>query len=349
MNPQLPTINIRFVFNNTNWATRQQKINNVIAFFSTDFIVGIHITNTNFTNIPYITVGEIGGINNTLGTTQTVDRTWYDKNITSLYPDADQIVFHVDAENIPANHTCIGIMQGVINSVVQICIFGINENDDAYVAGVNQGNSWELFVEHEIAHGLCLLQNVPDNVHTYFYSGQPKLELADLSKGTLTTMQHIVMVLKQIMLELTTEINQTKIMQSTTSNSGQVSPMTVQFKPKVVTWAQGIQKWEGAKASLNNPGNLKYSTLTASWGGKPGDTALDGGSICQFATFDVGFIALCNFLTLGAEDELKAFHQSRTLELFSKVYAGNPPQTYIDGVAAALEVSIDTDVATFLA
>lgn len=118
--------------------------------------------------------------------------------------------------------------------------------------------------------------------------------------------------------------------------------------PKIVEWANAIAKWEGAKPVLNNPGNLKYSTLTASWGGRVANSALDGGSFCQFATYEIGFQALCNFLTLGAEDELKAFHQARTLEAFTKIYAGNPPQGYIDGIAHILGVPTSIDISTFL-
>lgn len=122
-------------------------------------------------------------------------------------------------------------------------------------------------------------------------------------------------------------------------------PMTY---PKIKAWADAIAKFEGADASLNNPGDLKLSTLTASWGGTRGFQAADGGWIAKFATEEQGMTALYDFLVLGAEDELLAFHGSRTLYEFMRVYAGNPSQQYIQGIAGELKVPPATDVSTFL-
>lgn len=113
-------------------------------------------------------------------------------------------------------------------------------------------------------------------------------------------------------------------------------------------WATAIEHWENAPATSNNPGNLKYSSLTAQWGATKGRRATDGGSFCQFASYDQGFNALCQFLTLGAKDQLAAFHSARTLGEFTKVYAGNPSQGYINGIATALGVSLNTLVSSFL-
>lgn len=118
--------------------------------------------------------------------------------------------------------------------------------------------------------------------------------------------------------------------------------------PTIEKWANAIAKWEGAKPFLNNPGNMGYSSLTASWGAVKGPPKSDGGYFCQFPTYAKGFTALCNFLTLGAQDQLIAYHQARTLEAFSKVYGGNPPQGYIDGIAHELSVLTSVDIATFL-
>lgn len=120
------------------------------------------------------------------------------------------------------------------------------------------------------------------------------------------------------------------------------------FPSKITAWANAIKVAEGNAPYLNNPGSLKVSTLTQSWGAQNGVQASDGGWIAKFATYQLGFTALCNFLKLGAENELLAFHQARTLEAFTKVYAGNPPQGYIDTIAKQLNCSLDVDVSTFL-
>jgi hypothetical protein len=61
-------------------------------------------------------------------------------------------------------------------------------------------------------------------------------------------------------------------------------------------------------------------------------------------------IALCNFLILGCEDELIAFHgpTARPLQGFTDVHAGNPPQGYTDRIVETLGVSADTQISTFL-
>ena len=122
--------------------------------------------------------------------------------------------------------------------------------------------------------------------------------------------------------------------------------------PNIIDWANAVKQEEGwtlgSPSYINqNPGNLGYTTLTASWGGVQSGAKTDGGHFCKFPDYDTGFKALCNFLTLGAEDELKAFHNARTLGAFSSVY-GNTGPGYGEGIAKTLGVSVDTPVSTFL-
>lgn len=115
---------------------------------------------------------------------------------------------------------------------------------------------------------------------------------------------------------------------------------------KIEQWAKAIAQWEG-DITGHDAGNLKYTTLTKSWGATQGRPAQDGGHFALFK--DDGVPALCNFLTLGCENQLVAFHQARTFEAFTKIYAGNPPQNYIEGIRQIVGCQLDTDVSTFLA
>ncbi len=119
---------------------------------------------------------------------------------------------------------------------------------------------------------------------------------------------------------------------------------------KIQIWANAIAKAEDAKPSLNNCGDLKYSTLTASWGATKGFPATDGGWIAKFATYEQGMSALCNFLRLGAENELIAFHsaEARTLEGFTKIFAGNPASSYYSTIYAETGWAPSTDISTLL-
>ena len=121
------------------------------------------------------------------------------------------------------------------------------------------------------------------------------------------------------------------------------------FPPKIVAWSKAIAAGEGANPASNNPGNLKYSTLTASWGATKGNPASDGGYLCHFPTLAQGETALCNFLKLACEGELIISHpQPCTLQQFTVRYAGNPPQPYIDRIAATLGVERTVAISTFL-
>ncbi len=122
----------------------------------------------------------------------------------------------------------------------------------------------------------------------------------------------------------------------------------VGFPQKIIDWANAIKIWEGNAPSLNNPGSLKVSALTQTWGAMNGVQASDGGYIAKFKDYQTGFNALCNFLKLGCLNQLSAFHSARTFKEFTKVYGGNPPQNYIDGIAHILGISEDVDISTFL-
>lgn len=120
--------------------------------------------------------------------------------------------------------------------------------------------------------------------------------------------------------------------------------------PTIYQWADAIAQWEGADGLLNNPGDLKVSSLTKSWGAQNGFQASDGGWIAKFTDYETGFNALCKFLILGVQNHLIAFHSSeaRTLGGFMKIYAGNPPETYIQGICILLGVTEQFDISTFI-
>lgn len=124
------------------------------------------------------------------------------------------------------------------------------------------------------------------------------------------------------------------------------------MKENMITkWAKIIADLEGAKPALNNPGNFKYSPLLATWGATKGSAGSDGGNFAVFLTYEIGFQALCNFLTLGCHNELASYHNARTIKEFTLVYTNHPkPQfDYSDTLIKRLGVTADTDISTFLA
>jgi hypothetical protein len=196
--------------------------------------------------------------------------------------------------------------------------------------GVNYGSQGLFYMPRDLVNKAF----APFGV--YWWSDDPTLKIKQM--GLLAALlQNLVNLYK-------------KLLNQPTGYPPKPVPAPVPTKTKIELWADAIAKAEGAKPSLNNPGDLKYSTLTASWGGTPGFNATDGGSIAQFPTYQRGYTALCSFLRLGCENELIAFHspEARTLEGFMKIFAGNPPAQYIQLIASTLDVPLDIDISTFL-
>lgn len=343
---------ITFAFNNTNWKTEAEKIKNICDFFSPIEKIVPTVLHTSFKNIPYQTVGTIGGIENTPGTTLTPMADWYSQNITKLSPDSDIILLYINYDDCPHPKTSVGIMQGQFNGVVQTCIFGIAEADHAYqydkTSGldVDQGNCFEVFSEHEISHALYFLyKQAPDNTHAFFYSGQPTKVLPDLTyKAKIwDKLSAAISSLKILIADLT------KIIMSIPTQSTPSPTMhPPKFPPMIIKWMNAITTNEGADSALNNPGNLKVSTLTKTWGAKPGRLASDGGWLAKFDTLQAGKDALCNFLVMACDNQLISYHQARNIQAFTVIYAGNPPQGYINSIMQELGVTPDTQISTFL-
>lgn len=348
-------LKITFVFNNIQWATEQDKIKQICDFYSSVFQITPTVLHTNFTNLPFVTVASVGGIENTVSTTTTVADDWYKKNIVSLSPDADIIVLYLTPADDHPPRTSVGIMQSQPGDTPKhTCIFGINETDHAYIYNqatgleMDQGNCFVVFTCHEISHALYQINSTPDNTHIYFYSGQSEKVLPELQLGELTRLQKLVAYLKQLLLNMTTQTNPIKVVPTSVPVPTPVPTSSTKFPPKVSAWAVAIGHNEGAEPGTNNPGNLKYSTLTAGYGARKGRAATDGGNLCTFDTPEAGMDALCNFLVLGCKNQLIAFHQARTFDAFTRVYAGNPPQKYIDAIRNEIHCLPSTDISTFL-
>lgn len=127
-----------------------------------------------------------------------------------------------------------------------------------------------------------------------------------------------------------------------------------QHVSKIPAWALAIEKQEGGKPSdLNitqrNPGNLKYSTYTATFkGATKGVKASDGGYFCRFPTRELGLNALEGFLTDACNGRLQSYKPTDTLDKFTTTYALPPNKNYVKAVAKALGVTPETPIKELL-
>ncbi len=213
---------------------------------------------------------------------------------------------------------------------------------DSYQDAVTGNNLKKLTLDHDISYGKMYTLTPKTTPPTNWLVNAINLLISFFKKNliNMTTLTTTVQELSKPVIN-----NQSQPMQPTE----QKPIILTTFPPKILAWYKGIKQWEGANPDSNNGGNLKYSTLTAQWGARKGRAASDGGFLATFDTPQAGDIACCNFLVLGCKNQLLAFHDKRTFQLFTKEYAGNPPQSYIQGIADIVSCHLDTDISTFLA
>jgi hypothetical protein len=351
----MPTIKLLIVSNGCNWQSWPQKITDLTAFFKSVCNLEITLQQTSFTNIPFLTFGpRLTQYENYPAGAKVMDvnQSWYTQNIVPLAKGYDIVLFTLPLSTWPLNDIVRGVTQLATKNPVQIQV-AADESEAVYVNMQKLFDSFEHYAEHEIMHALFALSKATDTTHYWdFAKANLAGALADLNLTSNLPTQTLLQYLFAKLSALLEKIKNLKPMPQDTPTTPQTTPPIVPAPAKPVSrihvWALAIAVQEGAKKGLNNPGNLKVSTLTKSWGATNGFQATDGGWIAAFPTLEAGEIALENFLTLGAENELKAFHEARTLHAFTNVYAGNPPAEYPQAVARALGVVDGIDVSELL-
>ena len=345
---------VSIVANASQWPSWPSKIEAIKAFYAPLVGLDIDIQNTDFQNIPLksypgtVTSFVNGKAVDTAGTDIEIDQEWFAANIAPLASGYDIVVFQ--AANVAQTGLPLGVKFGEINGTWCCETFATQETESYYLPGnaasmgANLGDLATVIIEHEIAHALYSISGQTDRTHEFFYANQFSRVLTDIVLPNASTISKLY---QQVIALLEQELGIIKQQHSTADMNTPTSPG---FPVKITAWASAIAKEEGANPALNNPGNLKVSTLTVSWGAEKGPAAQDGGYLAKFATLEAGSTALCNFLVLGCEDELIAFHapEARTLGGFTKIYAGNPPQGYIMAIAAAIGEPETVLISTFL-
>jgi hypothetical protein len=353
---------VLIIANACQWVSWPEKIAAIKAFYGPLVELDIDIIYTDFTDIPLtsypgtVTQFTPTGAVDVAGNDLEISLDWFGENIAPLIAGYDIAVFQT--ANVTANGLPLGIKFEELNGTWCCETFATDENFTytlptlpGQTTGVTLGNEAEIIIEHEIAHALYSISGQTDNTHEFFYANQFSRVLTDIKLPNQSALVKLYQELIALLIKERDDLKSQKSsadMDNTTTQLAKEASTT--FPPMIEKWITAISMGEGALPAHHNPGNLKYSTLTASWGGSRGPAASDGGYLCQFATENAGEVALGNFLTLGAADELIAFHApgARTLRGFTVIYAGNPPEGYIDGIIADMGVPGDTQISTFL-
>lgn len=228
---------ISLIFNNNNWTTIDQKVKNICAFFMPAVTLEPTILKTSFNNIQWEKVKTLDGTGYQDGTSvtgqaDTVANAWYDQNILPLCIGAEIIVFCVSNSDKVGHPLCPTGIRGDNNEgPVECIIFGQNENDRVYVNGVDIGNDFEIFAEHEISHALYMIDGKKDNTHLYFYSGVPAKVLPELKNTQTNKFVFLTKLINFLKTLLSSLLNQQKTVQPTPQPIPQNPPV-----PEVLLW-----------------------------------------------------------------------------------------------------------------
>jgi hypothetical protein len=349
------SFNILIVANNEagTWASWPEKIATIKAFYAPACDLNITLSPSNLT--PQFAPYEPAS-----GSTSVyrVDEDWYEANVLPLAQGADMVIFIGPPTDHPNLVTLMGLDYYQEGKPGELTVFS-DETSHTYVGEADQGETAVVYAEHEISHQFYGLLAKTDNTHLYFYAGTPEKVLADFDFDEQQLEWYTLLVQK---LEQEVGLLKSRQVQATGDTAPQNATQTAQettqptntaptpFPAQITRWAAIISKEEGANPANHNPGNLAFSTLTHSWGAVQGPAKSDGGYLAKFADDNAGLTALCNFLVLGCEDQLLAFHapEARTLAGFTTVYAGNPPAGYLNAIIEAMGVPGTTDISTFL-
>lgn len=201
------TKRVLILANNNSWTTWEQKLAAVRDFWKPFVDLSITAKPTSFKNIPLKQYLLAGG-----DTSYLVDSDWYQKNVVPLAAGYDFVVFCLSQADLKGQlKVPYGVNSGCFAGVNMITMFGGNEDWSSYAQGmIPLGNSFVLYVNHEISHGFFQAFNLPDNTHAYFYGGKPARIFEDLqpSRWAIKT-KAVVSAVTNLVKQLNPMNNQT--------------------------------------------------------------------------------------------------------------------------------------------
>ena len=314
---------------------------------------------TSYQNIPIADIHRADG-----KVVKGIDPEWYNREITSQAVDAHVVVFVLPVSQwvaIGCSPADWGFRTDRNEGPVEITIAADANEATTYPNG-KSFNSLEDRLYHELAHSVSMIYGVPDTIHDWNSKSDPDGFVRELAIKDLPIPQELSRIgraLQYLAVWISRLLQPKKPAYFTEDSFLPTRPITLEEVPVeknklIKIWAEAIRIEEGGKPDnlntrLKNPGNLKYSLLTKSFGATGKYPASDGGFFCIFPTQPIGMQALCSFLEMACLDKLKPYHDARTLRLFTRRYANPPNDGYANNIAKKLGVDIDIDISKLLA
>lgn len=168
--------------NNNTWSSWEDKKEQIKKFWKPVCDLDITVVNTSFKNIPfeYVMVSDGSTGKEMFVTSGVVQNKWFDENVSFKAKGYDFVALVLNQLDKGNYKTASGVQTLLDSSVVEITIFANGEFDGAYAQGFKYlGNSFVLYLCHEMSHGFYRLFDKKDYTHTHFYSGYPERVLLD--------------------------------------------------------------------------------------------------------------------------------------------------------------------------
>lgn len=258
---------------------------------------------------------------------------------------AQQFLDHFDFKHDYVQSNPKSMMEALKYSPLGMSVYGW-EQDDAtglYKAGEGRDNHWVCLYGYKENEYWSVFDTYDNSLKKVEWKHKPvtvKRYAITIAPKTMTLLEQLLEKLKQAVAWFQ-------------ANPPAPLPVEAPKPPRLDIWARAIQAEESSKpprptdvnVRLRNPGNLKYTQYTASLGGKKSTVpGLDGGTFCEFETYEKGLAALKQFLRDALDNKLIAYRNTMSLKAFTKVYANPPNDGYAINVSQKLKVTIDTPI-----
>lgn len=342
------------------WGSWSEKIKQVQDFYKPVCLLDIKVKFTGLT-IPFEKHPQLNKDPNA-APIWTVDRAWYDANISR--EDTDFVCLVVPNETHPGKVTVMGLMTGKDVGAWELTVYG-NETDKLYILGSDKGNSLGWFIIHELAHAFYAMLGKRDVTHSYFNQKDaenpavvwdPAKVLQDFTFPELppeppkTALQQAIDLLKAVLAILTGSGNTNEAKEIAQVIDILEHSPTPPKPDRLTLFCTAIKEHEGyfppspayptgSRAYRNkNPGNVKWVSGMALATGK------DSGGFAIFATYEDGFEFLKRMVRNAATGKSWVYTPTMTILQFFEKYApssdNNNPRRYAEAVAARCGLSV---------
>lgn len=320
---------ILIVDNNLNWKSWPDKKKLLQDWFSSLVNINFEILYTNHKNIPFVPY-------NNDPTSWGVDPEWYDKHITPYGLGFDMVMLVLDSSQWKVPNTKAGWRSDYDQGPVQLQV-SCNENEYLKWPNFPYMSTFFQIARHEIMHGMFMLSGQPDTTHYWWDKGM--LEKARDSvklpenysiPGLIRSLNYLSKLTNDLMSQLKKINKLDQFVQGIKVHEGWFPP--AEYPPN------GSRSYRN-----NNPGNLKYTSYTASLGAIDRDAS----NFARFATPDAGLAALRLFVIDAGNNRLRAY-KNCSIRTFFRVYApssdNNDPDRYAKIVSIKVNMPVDTPI-----